>query len=687
MKTSFLTLRNLTVIPLLALPLAAHGQANYAIPYTFTTLAGNAGYGSADGLGSAARFNSPRGVAVDSAGSVYVADAQNRTLRKVTPTDMVTTLARGFYLPSGVAVDSSGNAYVADGNHTIRKVTPAGVVTTLAGAGQPGSADGTGSAAQFNSPRGVAVDTNGTVYVADTWNDTIRKVTPAGVVTTLAGSSGQQGSADGTGSAARFYGPSGVALDSAGNLYVADTYNNKLRKVTPAGVVTTLAAGFYFPNGVAVDGLGSIYVADTFNNTVRKVTPAGVVTTLAGGTLGSLDGTGSAAQFNGPSGVAVDTNGTVYVADSANNTIRRVTSAGVVTTLAGLAGSPGSADGTGSAARFSKPSAVAVDREGDVFVADTFNHTIRKITPAGMVTTLAGLAGSPGSADGMGSEARFNFQGPFGLSAGGVAVDIAGNVFVADTGNDTIRKVTPAGDVTTLAGLAGSPGTSDGAGSAARFWYPRGVAVDGAGNAYVADTWAAMIRKVTPAGLVTTLAGLANQGGDNDGTGSAARFMFPTGLAVDGAGNVYVADGAGPSGGNNTIRIVTPAGVVTTLAGLSGRSGSEDGTGSAARFHGPFGVTVDSTGSVYVADELNNTIRKGTPPLMILDFGLGFGVNGGQFGFNLTGRAGQGVVIEASTDLMTWSPLWTNTIGAGALSFSDPQSAAFSNRFYRARTP
>ena len=218
-----------------------------------------------------------------------------------------------------MAVDGSGNVYVADtDNNTIRKITPAGVVTTLAGtAGVPGSADGTGSAAQFNYPGGVAVDGSGNVYVADIDNNTIRKITPAGVVTTLAGTAGVHGSADGTGSAAQFYDP----------------------------------------HGVAVDGSGNVYVADTDNNTIRKITPAGVVTTLAGtaGVYGSADGTGSAAQFNYPAGVAVDGSGNVYVADTYNDTIRQITPAGVVTTLAGTAGMPGSADGTGSAARFYYP--------------------------------------------------------------------------------------------------------------------------------------------------------------------------------------------------------------------------------------------------------------------------------------------------------------------------------------------
>ena len=324
--------------------------------------------------------------------------------------------------------------------------------------------------------------------------------------------------------------------------------------------------------------------------------------TLAGtaGSFGSTDGTGSAARFNLPYAVAVDTAGNVFVADGANHTIRKITSAGVVTTLAGTAGSSGSTDGTGSAARFYFPFGVAVDSAGNVFVADSLNHTIRKITSAGVVTTLAGTAGSSGSTDGTGSAARFS-------QPEGVAVDSAGNVFVADSNNFTIRKVTSAGVVTTLAGLAGSGGSADGTGSAARFSQPQGVAVDSAGNVFVADASNYTIRKVTSAGVVTTLAGLAESSGSTDGTGSAARFNLPRKVAVDTSGNVYVADSA-----NHTIRKITSAGVVTTLAGTAGSSGSTDGTGSAARFNVPYGVAVDSDGMVFVADTFNYTIRSST---------------------------------------------------------------------------
>ncbi|MGD0263000.1 MAG: immunoglobulin domain-containing protein, partial [Verrucomicrobiota bacterium] len=619
----------------------AHSQA-----LTVSTLAGYAGQGSADGNLFNARFYNPSGVAVDSATNVYVADTWNHTIRMITSAGVVSTLAglagvsgsadgtnsaALFNQPQGVAVDSAGNVYVADtGNQTIRKVAPVGtnwVVSTLAGlAGVSGSTNGTGSSARFYEPEGVAVDSATNVYVADTWNHTIRMITSAGVVSTLAGSAGNFGSTNGTGTNAQFYQPQGVAVDSAGNVFVADTGNQTIRKIMMGGVVSTLAGSagtygstngtgtnalFYGPASVAVDGLHNVYVADYFNQTIRQITPTGVVSTLAGlaGKYGSTDGTNSTARFWNPAGVAVSgTNtGTVYVADAGNGTIRALTLAGAWASST-LAGSPsrGSADATGSAARFYWPSGSAVSSAGNVLVADTQNGTIREVTTDGVVSTLAGLAGSYGSADGTGGNARF--YGPQGI-----AVDSVGTAYVADTVNATIRKITAGGVVSTLAGSPGTNGCADGTGSAARFYEPQGLAVDSAGNVYVADTWNQTIRKITAAGVVSTLAGVPGSYGDIDGTGgnegtNAARFHCPAGVAVDSATNVYVADYF-----NHTIRMITPGGVVSTLAGLPGVWGRADGTNSAARFYEPAGIAVDSGGNVYVVDSGNQTIRKLTP--------------------------------------------------------------------------
>jgi hypothetical protein len=402
------------------------------------------------------------------------------------------TLAPGTNILSTYSVDNAGHDYVyaADnGNNLIRKVTPAGIVSTPAGDtndlvnGLPNSGytNGTNGAAEFYYPTGVAVDGSGNVLVADSQNNLVRKVTPAGVVTTLAGDTNDlvnglpnSGYADGANGAAKFNYPGRVAMDHSGNIYVADSGNNLIRKITPAGVVTTLAG-------------------DT-NDLVNGLPNSGYA-----------DGTGGAAQFSGPTGVAVDSAGNVYVADNANSLIRKVTPAGVVTTMAGdtndlVNGLPnyGYADGTNGAVMFNFPISVAVDGWGNIIVADSENSLIREITPAGVVSTLAGDAQdltngfvNYGYADGTGSTAQFNYPD-------GVAVDVFSNVYVADYLNNLIRKITPAGVVSTPAGDTQdltnglglvNYGYADGIGGAAKFDGPAAVAVDeSGGNISTTDT-------------------------------------------------------------------------------------------------------------------------------------------------------------------------------------------------------
>ncbi len=535
------------------------------------------GIGSTDGTAESARFNDPLGIVASASGDLYVADSGNFTIRQITTARVVTTLAgRTGYSGSNdgaganayfngvgsIALDASGNLYVTDaGNHTIRTVTSAGVVVTLAGkAGTSGSADGTGTAARFNFPSGVALDASGNAYVTDTGNHTIRKVTPSGVVTTLAGMPGASGSADGTGTAAKFNSPENLAADSSGNLYVVDRRNRTIRKVTPGGLVTTLAG--------------------------------------SAGSPGSDDGVGASARFGDLTGITVDASGNVYVSDWAYSTIRKVTPSGVVTTPLGKPGLSGSEDGTGSSARFRSPSGLGADATGNLYLTDTGNQTVRKVTPALVVTTLAGRAPLFGGVDGTGAAARFS--GP-----AQVAVGASGDIYVADSGNHAIRKVTLAGAVTTIAGTLGSYGSADGTAASARFFGPEGIAVDVSGNLYVADSANHTVRKITSSGVVTTLAGTPGSAGSADGSGAAARFNYPKALAVDGSGTVYVADTF-----NQTIRKVTSDGTVVTLAGVAGSMGTADGIGTTARFNYPGGITVDAIGDLYVSDTSNHTIRK-----------------------------------------------------------------------------
>jgi hypothetical protein len=313
--------------------------------------------------------------------------------------------------------------------------TPFSFSTFAGKAGYAGTNDGTGGGARFDDPAGVAVDTNGNVFVADSYNDTIRKITPSGVVSTVAGSPGNDGFQDGTGQGALFSNPSGVTVDSLGNIYVADTGNNAVRKITPGGAVSTINFTFNSPEGVAAGANGSVYVSDTGNHVIRMVSASGAVSLVAGrsGVNGSADGTGGAARFDVPTGLATDQAGNIYVADSYNDMIRKIAPGGVVTTIAGNPDYYGYDDGLGTNALFDNPTGVAVDGAGNVYVADQDNSTIRLITPNGTVTTVGGVPGDNDFANGVGSSALFSY-------ASGVAVDTSSNLYVADFYNDVIRK-------------------------------------------------------------------------------------------------------------------------------------------------------------------------------------------------------------------------------------------------------
>ncbi|MBI2946819.1 MAG: immunoglobulin domain-containing protein [Verrucomicrobia bacterium] len=646
-----------------------------------STIAGSPGVkGNVNGIGNAARFDVPLGVAVDPGGNVYVADFYNHQIRKIALDGTVTSLAGStrktagsndasgslarFYGPSSVALDDAGNLYVADTyNHTIRKITPQAAVSTLAGkAGIRGSFDGSGSVARFAFPRGVAVDTSGNIYVADSGNATIRRITSDGIVSTIAGSAGITGTVDAFGQGALFINPHGIAVNSSGVLYVADSSAHTIRRIptsptrnvlfnssTLAGIPTKSGhmdgpvetATFNIPTGIAVDNTGAVYVAETGNHTIRVISPSDVVSTLAGRSgTGSADGPGSTALFASLDGMAVDSSDNVYVADVANHTIRKITPDGGVSTLAGMPENAGSADGLGRDARFNHPESPAVDKAGSVYVADAWNHTIRKITPNGLVSTLAGKAGMHGSTDGPGSSARFFY--PFA-----VALDSAGVIYVADGYNHTIRKITPDGLVSTLAGTAGVYGHTDGFGKGTRFSGPEGLAVDAAANVYVADFGNHVIRKIRPDGLVTTFAGIAREAGGWDGIGTEAALDSPTGIAVDNEGNLYVSDS-----GNNSIRMITPAGVVSTLAGsLWDDPGNKDGSASEARFSSPYGLVVDRKGNVYVSDSGNNIVRKGSPQLVAkkaqtIDFAVLSSRTFGDLPFSVAASASSGLAVQ-----------------------------------------
>ena len=657
-----------------------------------TTLAGSGTAGSTDATGTSASFSRPYGVATDASQNLYVGDYSNNKIRKIiaVPYRVSPSLPAGLSFSSTTGVISGTPTTVASAtNYTITATNGSGSGTAIVNITVNPSNDATLAALSISSgtlsPVFASATTNYTASVSNaTTSITVSPtVNQPNATVKVNGTAVTSGSASGAitlsvgsntintvitaqdGTTIKVYtitvtrisvdatlsnlaissGSLSSAFASATTSYTASV-SNAISSITVTPTVNQVNATVTV-NGTAVTSgsasgaialtvggntIATIATAQdgstikTYTITVTRATFApsisystpqiytfGVpisplspgnsggavsavnsVSTFAGnGTVSSTNATGTSASFWNPGGVAIDASGNIYVADYSNNKIRKITSAGVVTTLAGN-GTAGSIDATGTNATFNGPVGLAVDASGNVYVADVANHKIRKITPAGAVTTLAG-SGTAGSVDATGTSASFN-------RPDGVAVDALGNVYVSDYVNNKIRKVTPGGVVTTFAG-SNTPGYSDGTGTAAKFNLPLGVGLDVSGNLYVADGNNNMIRKITSAGVVTTLAG-SGVFGSTDAIGTSASFNNPTAVAVDASGNVYVADQA-----NNKIRIVTSAGVVTTLAG-NGTIGSIDATGTSASFNTPSGVALDASGVLYVGDNGNNKIRK-----------------------------------------------------------------------------
>jgi sugar lactone lactonase YvrE len=610
------------------------------------------GDGLKDANGTDARFFGTGGEAFDAAGNLYVADIGNGLIRRISPAGDVVSWAGGFAYPAGVAIDAQGNLYVADKNHhRIARVSPAGVVSTWAGTGTEGFTNGPADAAQFSFPTGVAVDAGGTVYVSDTGNMVIRKITPDRIVSKLAGQVGwsNRGYVDGAPDDARFSTPLDLALDGAGNLLVADHDNNAIRTVDATGKVGTFVK-VGLPGGIAVRP-GAVYVSQQADLTVLRIS-AGTATLAAGVPFNfttrrpdSVDGPAAAATFRVPGPLAFDAAGNLYISDF--GTVRKLSTQGVVSTFAGAPLRIGATDGNASDASFWTPDSLAFDPSGSLYVSDFNNHAIRKIAggvvstfaavtnplsvgkvayPTGMLTDSAGrldvLLADFGlylvSVDATGKFGAPRSTGTFikgtgvhfspAANRGAMVRDAAGNLYLTDQNYHVVRKVDAAGNASVVAGEIGVPGATDGTGAAAHFQAPVGLAIDAAGNLYVADTGNHAIRRITPAGVVSTWAGLLATSGDADGTLAAARFNMPWQLAFDAAGNLLVTDQ-----GNSLVRKITPAGVVSTVAGQRGKHGVTLGSLSAATLNTPAGILVGSQGEIYLTDTAENVVLKITP--------------------------------------------------------------------------
>jgi len=470
---------------------------------------------------------------------------------------------------NSVARDAAGDIYFSS-DECVFKVDTNGILTLVAGNSTSGYSGDGGPAinAQLSNPWGVAVDQAGNVYIADELNNRIRRVSPAGIITTVAGVGTIGFSGDG-GSAtdAQLHFPLNVTVDASGNLYIADYFNNRVRKVSPNGIIVTvggggsvypgdgglaIAAAIAGPAGMAVDASGNIFVADRGGMRVREISTGGIISTVAGNGTAGYSGDGglaTAAEMYLPSDVAVDAAGNLYIADFNNNQIRKV-AGGIISSL------PASAALNG-------PSGVALDA-GNLYIADRFNNVIRKLSTGGLLTNVAGNGSPHFSGDGgAATSALLN-------NVTGVAVDAFGNLFIADSQNSRVREVSTTGTITTVAG----GGTSEGDGAqatSARLVTPVAVAFDTAGNLYIADSGDQRIRKVTPGGIISTVAGNGTPGVSGDGgLATAAQIYSPSGVAVDGSGNIYIVSGYGFGGGlstvvGNSVREVTPNGTITTL--------------------------------------------------------------------------------------------------------------------------
>ena len=620
-----------------------------------TRVAGNsrAGFSGDGGPARNAQLNNPLGIAVDSAGNVFIADSTNNRIRKVSSDGIITTVAGDgtpgssgdggpaitaqLLVPGGVAVDGAGNLFFAQGGRSmtetggIRKVSPDGIITTVAV---------TSSQAVFYS-RSLAADKAGNLFIADAVNGRVRKLSSDGMITVVAGNGSQGYSGDGGPAInAQLFNPNAVALDSLGNLFIADYANQRIRKVDSGGTITTvagtgqglfegpggysgdggpaIAAQLNGPSGVAADGAGNLFIADTFNSRIRKISSSGTISTVAGNGFYSYSGDGgpaTGAQLYNPTGVAVDRSGNVFIADALNNRVRKLSSSGVITTVAGngppcpafpgtlvpppvpSCGAYSGNEGSATSTQLNSPGGVAVDSAGNLFIADFGNKRIRKVSPDGIISTVAGTEG---------------VLSPL------VVVDTAGDLFFADLGNGRVLKLSPDGTITAIAGSSacdpdyicssgdGGPATD------AQLTGPVGLAVDKAGNVFISD--AGRIRKVSLDGIITTVAGCSPvcTSGLGDGGPAPSAHINPYGIAVDSAGNLFIADS-----GNNRVRKVSPDGIITTVAGDGGCAFSfpgicfsgDGGPATNAELNQPSAVAVDGAGNLYVADTGNGAVR------------------------------------------------------------------------------
>lgn len=635
---------------------SASGQS-----YNLGTVAGGDLNNGDGGPAAEASLSFPEGIAIDAAGSIYIADSDAHRIRRINPSGDIETIAGdgfpGFFgdggtaresrlnKPYGLALDGNGNLYIADlGNARVRRISPDGRIKTVAGGGTiPPGGDGDGGpaiAARLKEPRNVAATPDGTLYVSDFAAHRVYRIDARGTLTTVAGT-GEGGFSGDGGPAikAQLSNPAELAVDRNGALYIADSRNWRVRRVQ-AGAIASVRVNdmrgapirLYAVTGIALDSEDALYIADGRGNQTLKISPAGIVSylpigsrnlavsaagelyTVAGQTVQRLlpdgavhivagqnsfarngdGGPALEARLNMPSALAIDPDRNIYIADRVNNRVRKIDSSGVITTIAGTGERAYKGNG-GPAERsaLSLPSGLCPDSAGTLFVSDTDNHVVRAIDKTGVIRTVAG-SGEPGFTGDQDSATNALLTSPSGL-----ALDPLGRLLIADSGNHRIRRIDQDGRITTIAGtgIAGFSGDG-GAATEAQLIAPASIAVDSTGAVFIADTGNHRIRRIASDGIIETLI-----------NGEVTDLALPTAVAVDPEGRLWIADAA-----NHVIRVWKPDGSIETVAG-TGEPGfnGDEGPGNTMQLRSPAGIAIGPDGVVLFSDSGNHRIRALNP--------------------------------------------------------------------------
>jgi uncharacterized protein (TIGR03437 family) len=603
---------------------------------TITRIAGNArpGYSGDGGPAINAQIFAgiSNGLTVDAQGNVYFSD--DGRVRRISPSGTITTVAgnsAGIYSgeggpavnarlsqPFGLATDGRGNLYIADSSRVL-KVAPNGIITTIAGTGKSNSSGdgGPATSAQFTDTTGLAIDPHGNLFVAEFGVGRIRKISPDGIITTFAGGGSSNSGDGGTATDVRLSQAMGLAVDHEGNLLIAEL--RRIRKVSPNGIITTVAgtgvdnisgdgtapvvAG---PRSIAIDPQGNIFFQDALQQ-IRKVSPDRVMRTVAGGGApgAAAGGPASSAQMSFPGGITADVQGNLFIADQFASRVWKVSPDGMISAAAGN-GTPGYSGDGGPAteARLRSPGSVAVDAQGNLLICDTSNYRIRKVSASGIITTTAGTGTRGHSGDG-GPATSANLIAPESI-----IIDRQGNIFFVEEGGFYIRKISPDGIIITVAGTGAKGYSGDGGlATSAPLAYVISLATDGQGNLYLAEQDNQRVRKISAAGIITTVVGTGTAGYSGDGgPATKAQVFNPTGLVVGSDGSLYITE-------SQRIRKVTPGGMISTVVGACSAQGysGDGGPANTAQFVQIGTMTMDAQGSLYVIDVIGMAVRRLQP--------------------------------------------------------------------------